>query len=311
MRVERLIQLDAQHLDDTFVTMLEEQQKRIFSYLQPSWTTNFAPELDLALRAAVFGLTVGANTASPGSQLMGLTYRNERANSAKHSRSMMPLSTAQRLLMCIGSVLLPYFLRRVELRATEHEWSARHSAESWRMRLIHGMRQLSKVYTVLSTLNLMAFLLLDGKYRSPIELLLGTRLVPQQRHGARGSMPFDFLNQQLIFHGITEFVRWAVPVVSSGQATLSQVWHRLVQYSESSGGRAVNVDTLDPSSWSQSCSVCEASPPVMGFISSCGHIGCYVCLKTALMTDPNPRCSRCNAPLGNMKRFESHINMET
>ena len=40
------------------------------------------------------------------------------------------------------------------------------------------------------------------RYRTVAERLVGARLVPQHRLGGRGSMPFDFLSQQLVFSGI-------------------------------------------------------------------------------------------------------------
>eukprot|EP00656_Telonema_subtile_P043120 TRINITY_DN4951_c0_g2_i1.p1 TRINITY_DN4951_c0_g2~~TRINITY_DN4951_c0_g2_i1.p1 ORF type:complete len:264 (-),score=39.60 TRINITY_DN4951_c0_g2_i1:443-1234(-) len=263
----------------------------------------------MALRAAVFWFTVATDNPSPGSQLMGLQYRNELA--AKGSRSMGVLSRLQKVLFAIATVLLPYLSRRFDAAATENSWATRYGDTSWRMRLVRLLRRCSELHKLVSSLHLLSFMLLDGRYRSPIEQLVGARLVPAQRHGARGSMPFDFLNQQLVFNGLTEFTRWAVPVFSAAQSKMLALGNSLVHHMQPSAAHTPSVAS-DPASWAHDCSVCDASPAVMGFAGSCGHVGCYVCLRAAVMDDPHARCSRCGVALSTLRRYEPwSVNTDT
>ena len=116
------------------------------------------------------------------------------------------------------------------------------------------------------------------RYRSVAERLVGARLVPQHRLGGRGSMPFDFLSQQLVFSGIAvphaytcmsscrdalpqEFCRWVVPVWGWWRDQLVSTAGRLNAWSE---GNGPVVDSTDAESiaWEHHCSICEISPPV-------------------------------------------------
>jgi len=296
--VERLVQLDAQHLDDTFMDMIQEQAKAVFRFASPTAGTDNALEIGTALRGAVFGFTVASDVPSLGAELMGLQYRNEGA--ATGSRAMDALSAKQKTLLGAATVLLPYLTSRVEAEAVEHQWSTLGD-HSWRLRLLRMMRRLGKLWTVLSTLHLLHFCLMDGKYRSVAERLVGARLVPQHRLGGRGSMPFDFLSQQLVFSGIAEFCRWVVPVWGWWRDQLVSTAGRLNAWSE---GNGPVVDSTDAESiaWEHHCSICEISPPGIPFRASCGHVGCYVCLQAVVMQDAHSKCSRCNSAVSPISR---------
>lgn len=299
LRVERLIQLDAEHLDDTFVTVLQDQLKSgIFRHFKPAWATS--AELGLALRAVIFWFSIGSDTPSPGTSLMGLRYRNERA--AKSSRSMFSLSLVQKFGLGFGLVLLPYISERLESVSGEDQALG---GPSWKTWIVMLFRRAEKIYKMLCAMHLVAFILLDNKYRSLLELLVGARLVPADRHAARTGMPFDFLNQQLVFNGLAEFTRWAVSRLPRVQSVLQTMWRSVLHQIQPSA-RAAPVE-ISPSEANE-CSVCHASPPLIGFAGQCGHVGCYVCLSIALMEDPHASCPRCGVALGKIQRYEPWHN---
>eukprot|EP00658_Telonema_sp_P-2_P063581 TRINITY_DN5232_c0_g1_i9.p1 TRINITY_DN5232_c0_g1~~TRINITY_DN5232_c0_g1_i9.p1 ORF type:complete len:238 (-),score=17.22 TRINITY_DN5232_c0_g1_i9:447-1160(-) len=236
---------------------------------------------------------------------MGLQFRDER--SAKTSRGMLPLSLAQKILFFLVTVLLPYGQRRIEATAIENNWSAEQ--DSWRVKLHNVLKRYAHVYKVISAFQLVHFMLFGSKYRSIVELLIRARLVPARRHAARAGMPFDFLNQQLVFSGLTEFTRWLVPVLSQAQAgviSLGQSLLHQIQFSSS----AAEKPEQDLDSSLNECSVCNASPSVMGFAGKCGHVGCYVCLKAALVDDPYAKCNRCGLALTALRRHEPWASLE-
>lgn len=230
---------------------------------------------------------------------MGLQYRNERL--ACRSRSLDPLTRTQKGLFLFGTVLLPYFNQKLEATASEERWQAALPDNHWRNRLLWFIRLLGKCQLVLQTAVLFHFCLGSGKYRSLIELLVGARLVPRHRHGARGAMPFDFLNQQIIFHGVAEFSRWALPAYMSIRAGLGGVVKSLSSHSNSSISQVVTP--VDGEINQEECCICRESV-VMPFRASCGHVGCYVCLKGATKEDVYARCTHCGSLIGVIRRHE-------
>eukprot|EP00656_Telonema_subtile_P043118 TRINITY_DN4951_c0_g1_i1.p1 TRINITY_DN4951_c0_g1~~TRINITY_DN4951_c0_g1_i1.p1 ORF type:complete len:290 (+),score=22.51 TRINITY_DN4951_c0_g1_i1:413-1282(+) len=289
----------------------------------------------MALRAAVFWFTVATDNPSPGSQLMGLQYRNELAGAPSCCcLSLYPLqrkvrgpwacflgskkSCSRLPLFCFRTCLAASMQQRPKIVGPPGTGIPVGGCDlfvccgcSHRVCASLVCRRCSELHKLVSSLHLLSFMLLDGRYRSPIEQLVGARLVPAQRHGARGSMPFDFLNQQLVFNGLTEFTRWAVPVFSAAQSKMLALGNSLVHHMQPSAAHTPSVAS-DPASWAHDCSVCDASPAVMGFAGSCGHVGCYVCLRAAVMDDPHARCSRCGVALSTLRRYEPwSVNTDT
>lgn len=89
--------------------------------------------------AQIYRLSIWNGRASPGSELMNLRYRNERAMShsmASTSSSAAAshqgggrtgiegpgLTTAQRVLFGMGDVLVPYSWAKLNRRASQQEW---------------------------------------------------------------------------------------------------------------------------------------------------------------------------------------------
>merc|ERR1711865_239689 len=119
------------------------------------------------------------------------------------------------------------------------------------------------------------------------------RLVPQHRLGARGSMPFDFLSQQLVFSGLVEFCRWAVPVWRRWRDQVSSTTSRFEAWTLRAENAHFEESDSQSAVWEHVCSVCEASPPIIPFEACCGHVGCYVCLQAAAIQDSQAKCPRC------------------
>jgi hypothetical protein len=128
--VLRSSQVDAARLDTELTLMLGEQFSAVFKFFQAGSVARFEPELNGLLRLLIFSLSVWKGRATPGSELMNLRYRDERAASkpAGGGRTGVEgpgLSRAQRAVFGLGYVGLPYLWSRLHRHAVQHEWGER------------------------------------------------------------------------------------------------------------------------------------------------------------------------------------------
>jgi len=80
----------------------------------------------------------------------------------------------------------------------------------WQNQALFGCEKVAKLFKVVTFANMLAFVY-DGKYRTVVDRVLGMRLVHAQRFSPR-NIPFDFINQQLVFDELTSFVQFTVPL---------------------------------------------------------------------------------------------------
>jgi len=159
--------------------------------------------------------------------------------------------------------------------------------------------KVEKLMKVLSLANLIVFLY-DGKYKTPIDRLIGARLVHSERYSPR-NIPFDFMNQQLVFDELTNFVQFMVPVWRALSDTGPMKWilgtKARVSKLDSDG---VDEDHRDDGS----CSVCNCEDPIMPHVGKCDHVGCYVCLMKGMLLDRSFECPRCGTQLEQLRPLE-------
>ncbi|GBF87723.1 hypothetical protein Rsub_00434 [Raphidocelis subcapitata] len=141
------------------------------------------------------------------------------------------LSRRQRFLFAAGTIALPYLWQRMHrLVAANDEWGtappapwrsgssgrdegspqARRRAAlaaAWR-----ALRWLEGAYKVGVAANLLVFLY-QGKYRTPLERLLGARLVYKQPEMSR-VISFEYLNRQLVWQELSDFLLFVLPLVN-------------------------------------------------------------------------------------------------
>lgn len=119
------------------------------------------PEIQLALDALVFYLSVWRGSPPPGMSLMNLRFRDEgRAGPSDSGVAGPGLSTPQKLGYGLGSVALRYAWARASHAAA----GADPDAPGWRGRAWKAMRTLETGYRLAALANLLAFLR-TGKYR--------------------------------------------------------------------------------------------------------------------------------------------------
>lgn len=319
--VQRETQLDGAHLDGAYYDMLHEQLKEIFKFVPDGSHANllklYGPELGALLQVVVWWFTIFQDTAGPGLKFMGLKYRNEwGVHEGVASRGESPLRPWQKIGYLVlgvgirwGWAKVKQMLEEVRPALQQRRRAIAYIPQSQRaealerlaqregttqMRLLHGCEKAEKAFRTLSLLNFLVFLY-DGKYCSLLDRLMGARLVYMNRHAPR-SIPFDFMNQQLVFDELTGFVKFLVPYVQALARTRIASWvlgsKKAVKGSGPTGGGTEG----------HACTMCGAEEPAMPHMGRCGHVGCYVCLMSGIAAEPGRfSCPRCSTPIGKLQ----------
>lgn len=257
---------------------------------------------------------------APGLKFMGLRYRNEwAAAAAKSSSRVEALLTgwqkAGYLLFAVifrwawarASAALATLKTQLEqrrrmlamLRGEEKLVAEERIAEEenrWQNQLLFAGDKVARLFKVITFANMVVFVY-DGKYGTVVDRLLGMRLVHAQRFSPR-NIPFDFMNQQLVFDELTSFVQFLVPLfrVLANVPPLKWILGGNTKAAKVSTDPAMSQDLdLD------SCMVCGTEVPIMPHVGRCGHVGCYVCLMNGLLEDRGYACQRCGSQLEQLR----------
>eukprot|EP00877_Chromochloris_zofingiensis_P014144 jgi/Chrzof1/8984/Cz03g31260.t1 len=291
--------------------------------------------------AQIYRLSIWNGRASPGSELMNLRYRNERAMShsmASTSSSAAAshqgggrtgiegpgLTTAQRVLFGMGDVLVPYSWAKLNRRASQQEWLDRsddmHGVAAWRV-----IRWLESVYKVGVLANLWVFLY-EGKYRSLLERILGARLVYKQANMSR-LVSFEYMNRQLVWQELSEFLLFLLPLINvarlkqfimgvfpklpiiSGTSTTGELLEGWTVAKDNSGktGHASSPTDADLQA-AGPCPICGIQEILVPFVAlPCRHVFCYYCLRGHTEADREYKCPIDGLKVTAMRRYAVHM----
>ena len=177
-----------------------------------------------------------------------------------------------------------------------------------------------KIYRVSSLLNYISFLH-DGRYRSLVDRILKLRLVYQKAEGIR-NVSFDFINQQLLFEGITDTLMVILPLLDWSyyrrrisfflnkafkilyDAIISKiVFLRLPSFLKLNNN--YNSNDIIHVKVSSACAFCGTNPAVMPHIAHpCEHVYCYYCMKTNFFEeDEECVCISCGVKVESTHRM--------
>jgi len=173
-------------------------------------------------------------------------------------------------------ILIPYIIKRVTIYT--QPW-ALEGNESRKKSLWKFLVRMEEIFKFLKLMNFITFLF-DGKYVSLVNRLLSLRLVPQQ-HTAR-VISFDYLNRQLIWNGLTEFMLFIVPKINI-TSIKDRFWWLRYGYNLSQ----------------KQCEICEenATNPHVDENGNCSHTYCYWCIRVKMIEQENHFCSRCQTTI--------------
>lgn len=285
----RVGQVDAELLDEELLELLRGQVNEGLRYLNDSSVASgaderaggtrqlhvapvrrlqdeYAAEIALLLRAALFKLSVWDHDATYGASLQGLRFSDAR----RRGPIPAPPSRWQKAAYGLATVVGPYvwvkwgeWLReredatllsedeesqqesddgvsRTGVRGTVSRWLRNTVTASSLSRLTEWA---TTAHAIAALVSFLAFLL-HGRYRTLLDRMLRLRLVPASGRGqAARDVSFEYLNRQLVWHAFTEFLLFVLPLVGINRwrRWLARTWRRTKELA----ARPKNLDGAD------------------------------------------------------------------
>ncbi|KAI5299946.1 Urmylation protein [Ascosphaera pollenicola] len=259
----RVGQVDAELLDEELLGLFNEQIRDALKYFGSQLRDDWSHEIQLALRAILFKLSIWDHNASYGASLQNLKYVDARSRGPVHSDP----TRWQKTLYGIFTVGGRYAWDKWESRLLDQEssWDEVHMLgttppifTSLELQLPANSREpcfrlnyqpsprarmFSKITNSFTTLHtaasFLSFLifLINGRYRTLTDRVLRMRLSPPSTQVSR-EVSFEYLNRQLVWHAFTEFLLFLLPLVgiSRWRRWLSRFWRRAVNTLRESAG---------------------------------------------------------------------------
>ena len=308
----RVGQVDAELLDEELLQLLKGQIGDALKYYGAHLQDDWAEEILLTLRLALFKLSIWDNDASYGASLQNLKYSDARVSGIFPAKPTKVQKTLYGFLTTIGR----YGWDRWETWLVDQEGG--YSAPSLAVqRLSTFTTWASTTHSIASFASFLVFLV-NGRYRTLTDRLLRLRLVASSNQVSR-EISFEYLNRQLVWHAFTEFLLFVLPLVGIGRwrRWLSKAWKRTTTAlsAEEKDGEPVKTGSLAflPE---QTCAICyqnhnptseaellgantlgSATTDIVNPYQTipCGCIYCYVCLATKLEAEEGDgwSCLRC------------------
>ncbi|KAL2350750.1 putative peroxisome biosynthesis protein [Cryomyces antarcticus] len=220
----RVGQVDAELLDEELLSLLQGQVGEATKYYGAHIRDEWSAEIMLALRAALFKLSIWDHNASYGASLQGLRYTDARATGPE-ALSRPPPQRWQKSLYGVVTVGGRYAWAKWEDWLVDREGGYEEpSAAVRRLSRLSGF--LGTTHSIAAFTSFLVFLY-NGKYRTLLDRLLRLRLAPTTSQVSR-EVSFEYLNRQLVWHAFTEFLLFLLPLVgiSRWRRWLSRAWRK-------------------------------------------------------------------------------------
>lgn len=180
----KVIQLDADLLDDQLADHLKFQFKKIFSFVDNLTLDRYEPEVALVIDGLLFWLSVRRRNQTYGQRLLGIHYRNEHNVEFEQDR---PRPTSrQKVLYAVFNVIGKWAMSRFQL----WNWSRAYDEQTPdQRRMSIAAVSFAKALRLLSVLNFICFIMRAGTRRWWIASwgCGWCRRQPWQRHGRIGT----------------------------------------------------------------------------------------------------------------------------
>ena len=296
LRVLRSSQTDAGQLDDELLGLFKDILNKCLVTFHSDFLRLYYKELLVLLRSIIFILTVGQGKPTPGMSLLNMTYRNE-FKSSTYQNDGPGLSRLQRTALYLGDILLPYAWSNLAshvaraMDGREQLGSSpllvpfqRVSSEKiWK-----SARRIESLWMTLELMNGIVYLK-HGKYRRLLERLVGARMVYSHLRASR-HISFDYLNRQLIWSEISDFILFLLPLVNVG--AVRSLLQTYIPMNRSLAGLPSDA----------SCAICGSikDSPIRCQVLPCRHTYCYYCIA-GRMTQQNERlCFVCSGEISSI-----------
>ena len=309
----RSSQLDAARLDSELASLVGEQVYRVLAPWEggalpggpapplPGRALLAAarPELGAALDALAFLATVGRGRPTPGMRMLNLRFADVRgggsgARNVPPSPDLPGLSRSQRVALGLLSVGGRYAAARLSRAAAARRWAAGAAASPSSASLANTLASVDTALALGSLVNLVAFISGAGTHRSLVERVVGAAAVPADP-GAPRSLSFDYLNRQLVWHGLAELMLFLLPLFEPARLgrAVGGWFPRIggLRPAQAGGSARASPAAAAPSTSSSNpalddrpvCGWCGRTDPPLPFAAlPCTHVHCYWCLSSAV-----------------------------
>ncbi|PYH95034.1 putative peroxisome biosynthesis protein [Aspergillus ellipticus CBS 707.79] len=219
----RVGQVDAELLDEELLGLLKGQVGDALKYYGSQLREDWSHEIQFALRAILFKLSIWDHDASYGAALQNLKYIDSRSKGPVHSAPTRWQKSVYGLLTVGGR----YAWGKWESWLISQESGYEETSQEVRM-LARMTDLVSATHSIAAFISFLVFLV-NGRYRTLVDRLLRIRLTPPSAQASR-EVSFEYLNRQLVWHAFTEFLLFLLPLVgiSRWRRWLSRLWRKTV-----------------------------------------------------------------------------------
>lgn len=319
----RVGQVDAELLDEELLNLFQGQVSEALKYYSTSLRNDWHAEIELALRAVLYKLTVWDHGASYGASLQGLRFSDARGEGARGRGVPQEARRWQKGVYGLISVGGRYCWGKWNDHLLDVEGG--YDEPSSLMKLAAYLTTTATTTHSLASFASFLVFLLDGRYRTILDRVLRLRLTPTSNHVSR-EVSFEYLNRQLVWHAFTEFLLFLLPLVgiSRWRRWIGRAWIRTMAMflpnvstgdEEQSGGElgflpertcAICYQDQNPANASDGdvATISATSSGVVGSASTdvtnpyevtCGCVYCFVCVAQRLEAEDGEDwvCLRC------------------
>ncbi|RAQ68632.1 peroxisome biosynthesis protein (Peroxin-2) [Aspergillus flavus] len=330
----RVGQVDAELLDEELLGLLKGQVGNALKYFGPQAREDWSHEIQFALRAILFKLSIWDHNASYGAALQNLKYVDTRSKGPIHSAPTKWQKSLYGLLTVGGR----YAWEKWESWLINQEGG--YDEPSREVRMLARMTDLiSTTHSIAAFISFLVFLV-NGRYRTLVDRILRIRLTPPSAQASR-EVSFEYLNRQLVWHAFTEFLLFLLPLVgiSRWRRWISRAWRRTMSSIRSSDGDSEEAEKQGELAFlpERTCAICyKASNPesateseviaasaasggILGSAQTditnpyeaipCGCVYCFVCLVQKIEGEEGEGwiCLRCGEIVKKCKPWHGDV----
>jgi peroxin-2 len=328
----RVGQVDAELLDEELLGLLKGQVGNALKYFGPQLREDWSHEIQFALRAILFKLSIWDHNASYGAALQGLRYVDSRSKGPVHSTPTKWQKSLYGLLTVGGR----YAWEKWESWLISQEGG--YEEPSRDVRLLARLTDLiSTTHSIAAFVSFLVFLV-NGRYRTLVDRILRIRLTPPSAQSAR-EVSFEYLNRQLVWHAFTEFLLFLLPLVgiSRWRRWLSRAWRKTISAIRSRNDDEDEVEKRgelaflpertcaicykdqNPTSASENDIIAASAGGIVGSAqtditnpyetSPCGCIYCFVCIVQKVEGEEGEGwvCLRCGEIVKKCKPWNGDV----
>jgi peroxin-2 len=284
-------QLDSLALDEEVYSLLQAQLFKSFKFFKRGILNEYKPEINALLQLIIFKFSIFDSDSSYGQQLQNLIYIDAFSQNSKNIK----LKLWQKVLFAVFVIFGKWFCERLNYFSIKKIWALRPST-NWKKKASDWMLKLEKIYKALNILNFV-FFFYETKYISLVNRVLGMRLVYNRKNISK-ALNFEYMNRQLVWHGFTEFLLVAIPLVNFERikSFFTKTFRQKKIENKTGNQNQSNVQE-------DICLFCSNNI-LVPYQTNCDHTFCYYCLKTETMMNPSLKCPECNT---NIKSFQRKL----